>query len=99
MPATDTEALVAGLYRATPAEARQLAIRLPEAARAQLALFCYARMHLRQIGLAIAAVCSEASLFDEGGVAGRALFRHAAGANISPTRRITLATRVEPIAA
>ncbi len=99
MPAINTDALVASLCRSNPAEARQLALRLPDAARAQLALFCYARMHLRQIGLAIADVCSEASLFDEGGIAGRSLFRHAAIAIAPPTRRITLATRVEPMAA
>lgn len=42
--------------------------------RGQLALFCYGRAHLREVGLAVAAVCDFESLVVVGGRAGQVLF-------------------------
>jgi hypothetical protein len=46
---------------------------LPGTQRAKFALFCYARTHLREAGLAIAIGCSDEDLVREGGIAGQAL--------------------------
>jgi len=43
--------------------------------RAQLALFCYSRCHLRRLALVIAAQCDEASLVAQAGHAGAVLFK------------------------
>jgi hypothetical protein len=42
--------------------------------RAALAFFCYRRVHLQTVGLAIAANCDESELVSFGGRAGTALF-------------------------
>ena|ERR1700686_1630203 len=103
-----TDEIFAAFCHLSPNEARERALRLPEALRAQLAVFCYGRAHLRPVGIAIAAACSEASLIGEGGNAGRALFARNGGEveleserPRGPVIRITLATAVfaEPAAA
>jgi hypothetical protein len=93
-----TDQFLAALYRSTPDEARDLSLQLPLPMRAQLALFCNARLHLRPIGRAIATACTEASLINEAGAAGRTLFAQAAAAAAicdkpaGPGKRIALAT-------
>ncbi len=72
-----SEALFAQICRASPEEARTLSLLLSPVERAQLALFCNARSHLRDRGRAIAEVCSEDSLRLEGGYAGMVLFAQA----------------------
>ena len=72
-----SEALFAQICRASPEEARTLALLLLPVERAQLALFCNARSHLRDRGRAIAEVCSEDSLRLEGGYAGLVLYAQA----------------------
>lgn len=69
-----SEALFAQICRASPNEARTLSLLLLPSERAQLALFCNARSHLRDRGRAIAEVCTEESLTLEGGYAGLVLF-------------------------
>lgn len=46
------------LYRAEPADIRAIAMELPELQRMQLAAFCYARSHLREVGREVALVCN-----------------------------------------
>ena len=70
--AVDT--LFAQICRATPQEARDLAMLFMAAERAALALACNARTHLRDHGRAIASTCSRESLVAEGGHAGAVLF-------------------------
>ena len=41
--------------------------------RAEMALFCYSRSHLREQGRSIAAACDPESLIRAGGAAGQAL--------------------------
>lgn len=72
-----SEALFAQICRASPDEARTISMLLLPSERAQLALFCNARSHLRDRGRAIAAVCTEESLRLEGGFAGMILFDQA----------------------
>ena len=48
---------------------------MPGLQRARLALFCNRRAHLHEMGLSIAATCSEADLMHEGGPVGAMLFR------------------------
>ena len=61
------------ICRASPSEARELSMSLPSTERAQLALFCNARVHLRYHGRAIADACTKESLMQEGGHAGAML--------------------------
>jgi len=61
------DALLSQLCRATTAEALELALSLPGSERAELALFCNARSHLRDKGRAIAGACAQADLAKAGG--------------------------------
>ena len=67
------EQLFGRICRASPEEARELSLSLSAADRAQLALFCNARVHLRYHGRAIADACTRESLMQEGGHAGAML--------------------------
>ncbi len=71
------ELMFGQICRASPDEARLLSMRLPMSARAQLAVFCNARTHLRDRGRAIAAACTEIALELEAGIAGNVLFNQA----------------------
>src|SRR5208282_1629385 len=59
---------------------------LPPDTRASLALFCYRRGHLRSMGLAIAASCSEDDLMRQGGHVGA--FLYACSQEVSPPPRV-----------
>jgi hypothetical protein len=65
-----------------------------------LALFCYGRSHLYEIGLAIAASCDECDLVQSGGRVGAHLFARSREApepvasHYAARRKITLATGV-----
>ena len=78
VPQAITDALLARICRATPNEARDLALSLSAVDRAKLAIFCNARTHLRSHGRAIAGACTEASLAEVGGHAGLELLRQVA---------------------
>ncbi len=67
------DALFGQICRATPREARHLSMMLTESERANMALFCYARNHLREQGRFIAAACDPKALVKAGGAAGQAL--------------------------
>jgi hypothetical protein len=62
------------IYRTGPDGVESAVSNLPHTARARLAAFCYARTHLHEIGLAIAATCDERSLTEAAGRAGEALY-------------------------
>ena len=67
------QALFDKICRASPEQARTIALTLPGDVRARLALFCNARGHLRAAGRAIAASCALNDLVSEGGHAGLVL--------------------------
>jgi hypothetical protein len=54
--------LIGRLYRAAESSVREIAATLAPAQQAELALFCYGRAHLREIGLTIAASCDRDTL-------------------------------------
>jgi len=56
----DGEALSALV--AAPADASAVGAGLPEAQRARIAQFCYTRVHMRELGLRLAATCSMIAL-------------------------------------
>ena len=91
--------LFAELYRASKLGLPVLVATVAPDIRVMLALFCYRRSHLREIGLVIAASCNEDDLVQSAGRVGAALFArsreapHAPVASHYTTRRtITLAT-------
>lgn len=47
---------------------------LPETKRAELAVFCYRRAHLRQAGLVLAGQCNREALVREAGTAGEVIY-------------------------
>jgi len=94
-----SEELLGRLYRAGPSGADETTSSLSPQQRASLAAFCYARAHLHEIGLAIAATCDQHSLIDAAGKAGSVLYaqsRNRLKAHEAPPvvkkRSITLAT-------
>jgi len=93
-----SEELLGRLYRAGPSGADETTSSLSPQQRASLAAFCYARAHLHEIGLAIAAICDQHSLIEAAGKAGSALYaqsRNRVPAQATPAvkkRAITLAT-------
>ena len=72
-----SEQMFGQICRASPDQARLLSMELPMSERAHLAVFCYARTHLRDRGRAIAAACTEVALQLEAGIAGSILFAQA----------------------
>jgi hypothetical protein len=66
--------LIGQLYRASARTIHELVSHLSAEDRGDLAAFCYARAHLRGIGVAVAATCSLQTLMDAAGRAGAVLF-------------------------
>lgn len=62
------------LYRRSKQGLPLLVGTMPPDTRAMLALFCYRRSHLHEMGLAIAVSCDEDDLVWSGGRGGAALF-------------------------
>jgi hypothetical protein len=98
-----SEELLGHIYRTGPEGVEGAVSNLPQTARARLAAFCYARTHLHEIGLAVAATCDERSLTEAAGRAGEALYarsrKRVAAVAPSPTpnkRAISLA-KLAPI--
>jgi hypothetical protein len=98
-----SEELLGQIYRAGPEGVESVVSKLPQGPRARLAAFCYARAHLHEIGLSIAATCDERSLTEAAGRVGEALYvrsrRRVAPVAASPAphkRAITLA-KLAPI--
>jgi hypothetical protein len=67
-----SDELLGALYRSSQHGLSELVTSVGSETRALLALYCYRRAHLQDIGIAIAATCSEADLAWLGG-AGAAL--------------------------
>jgi hypothetical protein len=86
-----SDELVGRIYRAGPKRAGEEVAALSAAERANLAAFCYARAHLHEIGLAIAALCDLRDLLDAAGSAGSVLYtqsrNHVAAADVAPVTR------------
>jgi hypothetical protein len=66
--------LIGRLYGSAERGLDDLISGLPSSDRGLLALFCYRRAHLHNIGIAIAATCDMESLIEAGGRAGNVLF-------------------------
>jgi hypothetical protein len=85
------------LYGATGHDIAGVVSAFPAEQRARLALFCYNRAHMREIGLAVAATCDLPTLVEAGANVGHVLFalsreRPQAEAKPTPGRhQITLA--------
>jgi hypothetical protein len=93
------EELLGELYRASELGLPVLVATVPADTRAMLALFCYRRSHLHELGLVIAASCDENDLVRWGARLGEVLFAKSREAPqplpvaSNPYRRkITLAT-------
>lgn len=69
--------LLARLMRISDEQANDTIQGLPERQRAELAVFCYGRGHLRDLGLKVAANCSDADLIRTAGVAGAVIAQQA----------------------
>jgi hypothetical protein len=63
-----SDELLGVLYRSNPHGLSALVTSVGSATRAMLALYCYRRAHLQDIGLSIAATCEEANLLSLGAV-------------------------------
>jgi hypothetical protein len=95
--------LVGWLYRADEEAVVDLMSQLSPQQRADVAVFCYQKAHLHQIGLAIAATCDPGALIQAlGTVRGRILFAQSRESRPQSDRRppgqrrkITLATRAK----
>ncbi len=96
--------LIGRLYASHQHGVAPIVAELSAAERANLALFCYQRAHLREIGLAIAATCDQWSLVNAAGRAGDVLFANSRTQPIAERtlplgrRRITLASLAPSIA-
>ena len=69
--------LLGRLYKGGRPQAVEIVSTLPEVQRARLAEFCYARTHLRELGLSIATTCSEDALVAAAGTLGGFLHKQA----------------------
>ena len=98
LPITDD--LFLNIIKAEKSDLFALLATMSPGVRTSLALYCYRRSHLCEVGLAIAATCDEDDLGHLGGGAGIQLFRrsrqspdHAAIPSHSVSRRrVTLST-------
>lgn len=78
-----SESLLGELYRAKPHTIAQLTDTLTSELRARLAIYCYRRAHLADVGLALAACCDEDDLRWYGGNLGIDLYSKARTNEIS----------------
>jgi hypothetical protein len=104
-PCPVPDRLLGQLYSSPRRDLAEALTTMPGLQRARLALFCNRRGHLHEMGLSIAATCSEADLVHEGGPVGAMLFRQSRDVGQSrehnPQFRrkpISLATIAPPIA-
>jgi hypothetical protein len=94
------EELIGRLHRATETTILDLMDKFTPQERANLAMFCYRKAHLRRIGLAIAATCDQPALVQQWGtILGQAIFTQSrdGGPDPDPVRishrpKITLAS-------
>jgi hypothetical protein len=62
------------LRQALPSDAVEIAQSLPSSQRGQLAVFCYRRQHLHELGLNIASICERSALVGAAGASGMVIF-------------------------
>jgi hypothetical protein len=77
------EDLLKRLLDATLNAVSDVGAQLSEAQRAALAVYCYRRSHLRQLGLSLAALCSRSALMMEAGHAGELIHVQAQASNVT----------------
>ena len=70
-----SESLFKQIKGAPTPNAVEIAATLPEAQRAQLAVFCYRKRHLHELGLKIASTCDLNSLLQAAGTGGEVIFK------------------------
>src|SRR5262245_3337644 len=89
-PETSLEAVLARLINAKPHDAAEIVAAVPERQRAELAVFCYSRGHLHEIGLAVGATCELSALVQASPstAAGTALFELSRRARPRQTERV-----------
>jgi hypothetical protein len=79
------EELIGRLHRATETTILDLMDKFTPQERANLAMFCYRKAHLRRIGLAIAKTCDLPSLVAQWGtVLGQAIFAQSRDGGLDP---------------
>jgi hypothetical protein len=82
--------MLGDMYRASALGLSELIATVSPTARVLLAVYCYRRVHLASIGLAIAATCDKDDLTHLGGNIGAVLFERSREANnhhpLTPTR-------------
>ncbi|HWL05300.1 MAG TPA: hypothetical protein VNQ99_10265 [Xanthobacteraceae bacterium] len=91
--------LLGTLYRSHKDGLGTLVESVPPQVRAMLALYCYRRAHLQDLGLAIAGTCEQYDLVEVGAKAGEVLYHRAREPREAPPlsfyagrRTVTLAT-------
>ncbi|HZC55195.1 MAG TPA: hypothetical protein VE396_03990 [Xanthobacteraceae bacterium] len=95
-----SDELFADIYSARTLDLPTLVASVSPDVRALLALYCYRRSHLYEIGLTIAATCDEDDLLHSGGRAGADLFqksrqspvRAVIASHYTNRRKVTLST-------
>ncbi len=101
------EDVLGQMHSSNPTDAAEVAAKLPEHQRAQLAAFCYERRHLHHLGLIIASTCGLLALRKAFGLAGDVVFKQSRkpddtiaeerrNTNHSTPKPVTLATFVRP---
>lgn len=90
--------LLALLMRADDPRISQIVLELSEERRAALAVYCFARAHMRALGLRIARDCGGDALWAAGGTMGRSLAEqaeHGGAFDVGPSqwarKKVTLA--------
>ena len=89
------EAMLARLLQAKAQDIAEIVAPLPERQRAQLAVFCYSRGHLHDIGLAVGATCELPALVNASPstAAGTALYELSRGERSHETERVVSSRR------
>jgi hypothetical protein len=91
LPSVSPDELLRLLVQAKEAEIANIVSGLPPQERARVAFFCYARGHLHDIGIAVAATCDLPFLM-------QAAPSNAAGHRLFARSRARVATSIEPTA-
>ena|SRR5215813_1578028 len=94
-PQISSEAMLARLLQAKAHDIAEIVAPLPERQRAQLAVFCYSRGHLHDIGLAVGATCELTALVNASPstAAGAALYELSRGERSHETERVVNSRR------
>jgi hypothetical protein len=87
-PCPVDEELLAALYKAKRPATAEIVATVGPALRAPLALFCYRRSHLHELGVIIAAGCDRDDLAIAGGALGEALFARSRETIAPVTKRL-----------